>query len=349
MTSLKLPSPRIIDPQNVTSLRWGVMGPGGIAHVWVEGVLAHTGQRIEAVGSTSAERAREFAQSYGISRSYGSYDDLLADNEIDAIYVSTRQQAHRDNVLSAIAAGKHVLVEKPIATRPDHVLEIERAAHAAGVLVMEAMWTTYLPQSDIIRQLVANGEFGDIRYVQADFGQDLRDIARLHDIDGGGAAHDLGIYPMAFVSSVLPDAPTTIEAAGELAPSGVDIEIAMRLSYANGGRAYTSTSIRAFTETTAWIDGTNISVRVGSPFFIPSSIRLMNRDFNPTVQDEWIDTTGVVAHAGLSYQATAFASFLDQGLTESPWRSLAASARDAATLQTARQQFGVFLLGESRE
>ena len=349
MTTSKLPAPRIIDPHSVTSLRWGVMGPGGIAQIWVEGVLAHTGQRVDAVGSTNADRARAFADQFGIARSYGSYDDLLADPNIDAIYVSTRQQAHRDNVLAAIAAGKHVLVEKPIATRPDHVLEIERAAHAAGVLVMEAMWTTYLPQSDIIRQLVADGEFGDIRYVQADFGQDLREIERLHDIDGGGAAHDLGIYPMAFVSSVLPDAPTSIEAAGELAASGVDIEIAMRLAYANGGRAYTPTSIRAFTETTAWIDGTNISVKIGAPFFIPSSVRLYHRDFNPTVQDEWIDTTGVVAHAGLSYQATAFASFLDQGLTESPWRSLAQSARDAATLQTARQQFGVYLLGESRD
>lgn len=325
------------------------MGPGHIAHTWVGGVRAHTGQRVVAVGSSLFERAREFAEHFDIPRVFGNYDDLLADSEIDAVYISTRQQAHRDNVLQAIAAGKHVLVEKPIATRSDHVREIAMAARSAGVLVMEALWTTYLPQSDIIRQLMANGDLGEVRLVQADFGQDLRHVERLYDIDGGGVGHDLGIYTVSFIGSVLPKQPSTISALGSLAESGVDEELAIRLTYADDASALAMSSMRSFTDTSAWIDGSKLALRVESPFFVPTSLKLVERELGGAVLDEWTDTTGIARHEGLSYQATAFASFLDQGLTESPWRNLDDSARDAGIIEEARHQIGAYLLGEKRD
>lgn len=203
-----LPSPRLIDPLDVASLRWGVMGPGGIADTWVTTVLTNTNQQVVAVGSTNAERARAFAEKFGLPKAYGSYDDLLADPDVDVVYISTRQHTHRDNALQAIAAGKHVLIEKPIATLPEDARAIRDAARASGLFVMEAMWTTYLPQSDIIRQLVADGVFGDIRFVQADHSQDLRHVDRLFDPHGGGVSHDMGIYPTAFASSFFPASPS---------------------------------------------------------------------------------------------------------------------------------------------
>lgn len=343
-----LPSPRLLDPLNVPSLRWGVMGPGGIADTWVGTVLKNTNQQIIAAGSTSAERAQAFADKFGLPKAYGSYDDLLADPEIDIVYIATRQHTHRDNVLQAIAAGKHVLVEKPIATLAEDARIIRDAARASGLFVMEAMWTTYLPQSDIIRQLVADGVFGDIRLVQADLGQDLRDVERLFDINGGGVSHDVGIYPTAFVSSFFPGEPLTISAMGDVTKDGVDSEILIRTSYANGGNGYAFSSIKNFSMSAAWVDGTHASLEVGHPFPIPASLTLYNREFNPQPVAHWHDETGIIGHQGLCYQALAAAHFIDQGMTESPWRDLDQSVIDIETIASARHQIGAYYPGESR-
>lgn len=324
------------------------MGPGGIADTWVGTVLKHTNQRVVAVGSTNSERARSFAEKFGLPTSYGSYGDLLADPEIDIVYIATRQHTHKDNVLQAIAAGKHVLVEKPIATLAEDARTIRDAARASGLFVMEALWTTYLPQSDVIRQLIADGVFGDIRMVQADHSQDLRAISRLFDPNGGGASHDLGIYSTSFVSSFFPQEPLTIDAMGYVTKDGVDSEILIRTDYANGGRAYASSSITNFGHNSAWVDGTHASLRVAAPFYIPTSLALYPREFITEPVAVWTDETGIVAHAGLFYQALAAAHFIGQGLTESPWRDLDQSVYDIETIATARHQIGAYYPGESR-
>ncbi len=343
-----LPSPRLTDPLTVPSLKWGVMGPGGIADAWTATVLKNTNQQIIAVGSTSAERASAFAEKFGLRHWYGSYEDLLANPEVDAVYISTRQHTHRSNVLQALAAGKHVLVEKPIATLAEDARAIRDAARASGLFVMEALWTTYLPQSDIIRTLVADGVFGDIRLVQADHSQDLRDVPRLFDPHGGGASHDLGIYPTSFISSLLPTEPLTVDAMGYVSKDDVDTEILIRTDYANGARAYASSSITNFGHNTAWVDGTHASLRLGNPFFLPTTLALYQRSFQGEPVATWADQTGIVAHHGLFYQTVAFSKFLADGLTESPWRNLDASVIDIETIATARHQIGVYYPGEVR-
>jgi predicted dehydrogenase len=210
------------------------------------------------------------------------------------------------------------------------------------------LWTTYLPQSDIIRRLVADGVFGDIQLVQADFGQDLRDRERLFDINGGGASHDVGIYSTSFVSSFFPESPVTIDAIGDVSESGVDSEITIRTSYAGGGNGYAFSSIKAFSITQAWVAGTGASLEVAHPFFMPTSLALYRPEFNTAPVARWHDETGITAHDGLFYQADAAAYFIGQALTESPWRNLDASVRDIETIATARHQFGVFYPGEVR-
>lgn len=343
-----LPSPRLIDPLDVPSLRWGVMGPGGIANTWVTTVLKNTNQQIVAVGSTNFERARDFADQFGIPSFYGSYEDLLADPDVDIVYIATRQHTHRDNALQAIAAGKHVLIEKPIATLPEDARAIREAARASGLFVMEALWTTYLPQSDIIRQLVADGVFGDIRLVQADHSQDLRHVERLFDPNGGGVSHDVGIYPTAFASSFFPGEPLTIHAMGSVTKDDVDSEIVIRTDYANGGRAFASSSITHFGHNSAWVEGSHASLRLGSPFFLPTSLSLYAREFVTEPVAHWRDETGIVGHQGLFYQALAVAQFIAQGLTESPWRDLDASVLDIETIAAARHLIGVYYPGEAR-
>lgn len=322
------------------------MGPGLIASWWLSTVQKNSTQRVIAAGSTDAGRAKAFAEEFGLPKSYGSYADLLADDEIDIVYISTRQHTHRDNVLQCLAAGKHVLVEKPIATLPDDARAIRAAARASGLFVMEALWTTYLPQSDIIRQLVADNVLGDIRMIQADHSQDLRDVDRLFEPHGGGASHDLGIYSTSFVSSLLPGSPLAVSAFGDVTDERIDTEIAIRTDHAGGARAYASSSIINFGHNSAWVDGTHASLRVGNPFYIPTSLSLFRREFITEPVAEWRDETGIVAHQGLFYQAVAAAHFIERGLTESPWRDLDQSVIDIETIATARHQIGAWYPGE---
>lgn len=342
-----LPAPTHPDPLSVPSLGWGIIGPGRIAEAFVSSVLEFTGQRVTAIASTDHARARAFADRFNVATAYGSYDELFADPAVDVIYVATRQNRHLAPVLAAIAAGKHVLVEKPLALLPADARAIRDAAAASNVLVMEAMWTSYLPQSYIIRQLIADGVLGDIRFVQADLGQDLRGNDRMFDpLGGGGTSHDMGIYPVAFASQFFDHAPTSIAAVGSLCETGVEDEIVMRLGYAGGASAVALASARAATQTTAWVDGELASLRLDGPFFVPTTLTLLEHDFNPAVAATWTDTSPVQAHNGLSYQATALAGFVAEGLRQSPFRSLDDSVRDIETITTARHQIGAIYPGE---
>ena len=192
----------------------------------------HTRQRLVAVGSRSLDRAQSFAAAHGADRAYGSYDELVADPEIDAIYVASPHSEHRMQALLAIAAGKPVLVEKAFSRNAAEAGEVADAARAAGVPAMEAMWTRFLPQTDVIRQLLDDGVLGEVITVLADHGQcfDPDPAGRLFNPDlAGGALLDLGVYPVSFASFILGN-PDGVSAAGSLTDTGVDAQASMVLT-----------------------------------------------------------------------------------------------------------------------
>ena len=345
MLPTSLPAPRLIDPNSVPSLRWGIIGPGGIAATFADSVHKHTAQRIVAVASQTPGKAEAFATPRGIPHALTSYEELVSHPEVDVVYVSTTQQFHKPHALLAIAAGKHVLVEKPFATNPEDAQEIADAASAEGVLAMEAMWTRYLPQSDVIRQILSDGILGDISIVLSDFGQDLRHISRLMDPADGGALLDLGIYNFAFISQVL-GAARSVRTVGSLTDTGVDETSTSFLDFESGAQAVATVSLNAFTPTSASISGTVGRLNIHEPFFTPSGLTLFASEFNPTPVATWRDETGIPAHEGLSYQATALASFVDQRLTDSPLRPLSEVVSDIGLIRLARHQIGAFLLSE---
>lgn len=345
MLPSSLPAPRLIDPSSVTPLRWGIIGPGGIAETFADSVHKHTTQRIVAVASQTPGKADAFATPRGIAYALSSYDALVNHPEVDVVYVATTHQFHKEHALLAIAAGKHVLVEKPLATNPTDAQEIVDAAAAAGVLAMEALWTRYIPQSDVMRQIFAEGILGDISLVISDFGQDLRHVPRLMDPVAGGGLLDLGIYNFAFSSFVLGNA-TSISTVGSLTSTGVDETTTSVLSYASGAHAVATVSMAAFTPTAASVSGSLGRLNIHEPFFVPSGLTLFSSEFNPAPVASWRDETGVPAHEGLSYQATALASFVDQGLTDSPLRPLAEAVNDNALIYQARHHIGAILNGE---
>ncbi len=316
------PTPNLIDPASVTSYRWGIMGAAGIAEAFVTGVQKHAKQQIVAVASRTPGKAAEFAARFNL-QSHDNYEDLLARDDIDVIYIPTLPSQHKDHALLAIAAGKHVLIEKPVTLIPREAAEIFAAAKAKGVLAMEAMWTRYLPQYDIIRQLVANEALGEIELVNVSMAQANLDQARLWKKGHGDPFTDMGIYPISFCQTFLGN-PTKITAQGVLNQDGIDEEVSVQLQYASGARAYVLVSGRAAIPGIGQIAGTKAKLDVGPEFFIPSKLELRSVDFN-SAPTTWKDESAVIGHEGLSYQATALASFLDQGLLESPYESHAES------------------------
>jgi predicted dehydrogenase len=151
-------------------LRWGILAPGEIAAAFVHTLRTNTDQRIVAVASRSKDRAVAFGRDFGISKSYDSYEQLLGDDNVHIVYIAAPHSEHRKLALMAISAGKHVLVEKPITVTADEARDVAHAARRAGVFAMEAMWTRYLPQTDIVRQLLADGALGEVSLVTADLG-----------------------------------------------------------------------------------------------------------------------------------------------------------------------------------
>ena len=343
MIPTSLPTPRILDPHSVPKLRWGVLGPGSIAATFVDTVHKHTQQRITATASRVAERAEAFARTHGIPTAYAGYEQLVTDPNVDVVYIATTQEFHMDHALLAIEAGKHVLIEKPMAITGDQAQRIADAAAAHKVLAMEAMWTRYLPHIDVIRQLLDDGVFGDITMVQADFGHNATGKRLWNDADGG-ALLDLGIYPLAWCSMAL-GAPTSVSATGHLSTNGIDEQSVIRMEYASGAQAVVTTSLRSMGTVRASIAGREATLDSHVPFFTPSGFTLRTSVFEPA-QHEFRDTTGILAHEGLSYQATHLAQYVGEGRLDSPFRPLQEVVSDIKVIDTARHQIGALLLHE---
>ncbi len=342
----ELPSSRIPDPLAAPSLRWGVLAPGWIAHQMVS-ALQRSSQKVVAVGSRSAERAREFADAYGIERAYGSYDALVSDPGVDVVYVASPHSEHRAQALLAIAAGKHVLVEKAFTRNAAEAREVVAAARAAKVVCMEAMWPRYAPRYDIVRQLLADGALGDIVSVHADHSQLIPEsrAPRLHDPDlAGGAMLDLGVYPVSFVSFVL-GAPSVVKAVGTLTHRGVDSTVsAVATGFADHPQAVATitTTLAAASGVTAMIAGTEGRIELDGRFYAPGPVRLVRPDGSSVTAPQ----VGAESTDALMYQASHLATLAAEGATESHLLPLDEVVSVMATMDDLRFQVGNRLPGE---
>ena len=333
-----LPEPTHTPLRGGPVLRWGILGPGQIANDWVETVQANTDQRIIAVGSRSLERAERFAAAHGIPRWYGSYEHFVEDPDVDIVYIAAPHSEHRRLAELAISAGKHVLIEKPIATSAHEAELIADAARAAGVFAMEAMWSRFLPQTTIIAKLLEDGVLGELHGATADFGSDFPFDASSRIFNpalGGGGLLDLGVYTLWFTTFALGD-PISIATRGRLASTGVDDEAVVDLTFSNGARGISFTSISTATSVEGLITGDAARIAVETPFIAPGGFRLEAEGEALTWQDE----TDLRWRGGLCYVAPAVAAHIAAGRLEAPEHPLAASERVMRLIDTARAQLG---------
>lgn len=266
-----------------SDIRWGIAGPGRIAELVVQDFAFVPGARPVAVGSRSAERAADFARRHGLPRSYGSYAELLADPDVDVVYVATPHAQHVAVARTALRAGKALLVEKAFAVTPAGAAEVIDLARSTGTFVMEGMWTRFQPAVVALRKLVADGAVGEVRSVQADLGispaydptDRLFDLAR-----GGGALLDLTVYAVSFAQMLL-GTPSSVTAHGSLFPSGADAEASLLLGYDDGRTATLTTSMRAYLPGQARVFGTTGWIDVLPRFHHPETIVLHRTGAEP--------------------------------------------------------------------
>ncbi|MBC9819946.1 Gfo/Idh/MocA family protein [Terrabacter sp. MAHUQ-38] len=343
---LQLPEPRTPDPHDAPAIRWGVLGPGGIAHTFADAVAVGTASSVVAVGSRSRERAQDFADEFEIGRAYGSYEELVADPDVDAVYVASPHSEHRNHALLALEAGKPVLVEKAFTRSAAEAREVLAAAESRNLLVVEAMWSRFLPHYDVVRHVVETGLIGDLVTVFADHGQRLYPggPARLSQPElAGGALLDLGVYPVSFADLVL-GAPASVSAVGGLTDLGVDATTTITVTGGSGAHGVLSCTMAAVTPCSAVVAGTEARLELSGTFYAPgSTIRLVNR-----VGEVIDERPGGLADdvRGFSYEAAEFARCLVAGERESPIMPHATTLRVMETMDEVRRQVGVVYPGE---
>jgi len=300
-------------------LRWGVIGTGGIARAFVLDLQGLPDARLVAVGSRTPTAAQAFTADLPGARPHGSWADLVADDTVDAVYVATPHATHAEAALLAIAAGKHVLVEKPFTMDAAQARAVVAAARAADVLCLEAMWTRFLPHVRRIRELIADGAIGEVCTVTADHGQwFVRDPEHrlFNPALGGGALLDLGIYPVSWASMVL-GRPSQVLAASDPAFTGVDAQTSMVLRHPGGAHAVLTCSLRSATPRRAFIAGTEGAIDVDPTFYALTSFTLRRRD-GLVERFSSPPEAGAGPGKGLRFEAAEVGLRVRQGELESP-------------------------------
>jgi predicted dehydrogenase len=317
-------------------IRWGILGAGGIAGTVGTDIVDTPGNEVAAVGARDLERASALADQLGAGRAYGSYAELVADPEVDVVYVATTHGQHHEHALLALRAGKAVLVEKAFTLNARQARDVVAEARQRRLFCMEAMWMRLNPLIIRARQIAASGRIGDLISVHADlshlFPYDPKH--RLYDLAaGGGALLDLGVYPVTFAWLFL-GRPDTVQVTGALAPTGADTAVAMQWGYRDGRFAQLSCSARGTNPLTGLVTGTEGWISIG---------RRIHRAPFITVHDENGDDelSQTIEGGGFDHEVTEVARCLRAGELESPLVPLDETVAVLELLDDVRAQLGV--------
>lgn len=314
-------------------IRWGFLGAGGIA-ASMAADLIHGNNTLYAVAARDAGRAAAFAAQFGASHSHGDYRAVVEDPDVDIVYVATTHPFHREQALMAIEAGKHVLIEKPLALNAAHAGEVLTAARQKGVFAMEAVWMRANPLILKAHEIVTRGVIGDVVAIQADFSIEVAfdPTHRLYDLaNGGGALLDLGIYPIHFALLFLGH-PDLQQVLGTLSPTGSDAVAALQWGYRSGAVAQLRCATTAWAPGRATVIGTTGSMSVEPWFVNPERLVVTTSEGESRVEGE-----------GTAYgpQVQEVERCLRAGLLESPLAPHAETIAALELVDRARADLGV--------
>lgn len=331
-------------------VRWGLLSTARINERLIPAIRA--AGRSELVGVASRDRAKaiSYAEKWGISRAFGSYEAMLADPEIDAVYISLPNGYHCEWSVKAADAGKHVLCEKPLALTVEEVDRMADAARRNGVVLQEAAMYRYHPQTHKVKELVSQGAIGEVRVIQGIFSFTLfnRPDVRLDPEIGGGSLWDIGSYPVSFARTMLGANPVEVFAWQVTGDEGVDMTFTGQMRFAGGAVAQFMSSFQAVPRWQVEILGSNGRITLDQPYTNvvdePGHVTVLRG--SSATHTTFGDSTAHLIHEELTLQGNAYqyeieamaASILDGA---PPTISLADSRNNVATLlalyQSARE------------
>ena len=318
-------------------IRWGILATGNIARKFTMGLQQLPGAIIQAVGSRTLASAVAFAHEFDIADFHGSYEELVANPEIDVIYVATPHTYHKACVSLCLEAGKHVLCEKPIATNSEESIAMIQLAREKNLFLMEAMWTRFLPSIVQLRNWLNEGLIGDVRFLQADFGfyADFEPKNRKFNPQlAGGALLDLGIYPISLAYMVFGKSPVQTSSFAHLGRTNVDELSAYMFGYENGAVAQLSSTFSTNTPRIAHIMGTKGSIRLPLFWKAQEIIVQMNDEAEKSYKFPFAST-------GLQFQAKEVMDCIRTGKTESQIMSLDESQAIMKMMDSFRSEWGM--------
>ena len=325
-----------------TPLRLGILGCANIAKQFARDVAESKEVSIQAVASRDLTKAQAFAQSFRLASAHGSYEALLADQGLDAVYIPLPNSLHAEWAIRAMQAGKHVLCEKPLALNLTEVKRMFEVARQHNVMLLEAYPYWFQPQTRDLLACLSHDKIGNIRSVQASFGFTVGNTdtnIRMKPDLGGGALLDAGSYPLSLIRLVMGCAPERVMAHATWAATGVDISMTATLFYADGRRAQMSCAMDTANHRHATIVGSHGTVETEylnhtsdshiHPWgYLPSQLRVRQGIANHIAFEEIHSASG----SGFRFAAEAFAQVVRERDMAAIERAAAASHDIAATL-----------------
>ncbi len=325
-------------------VKWGIVGTGNISSQFAEGLQLVENAQIAAVASRSVESAKAFAQKYGVAKSYGSYEDMAKDADLDIIYIGTPHPQHYDNVLLFLDAGFAVICEKPLGVNAALTEKMIAKAGEKDVFFMEGMWTRFFPAFRKALEWVRLGRIGQPKMISAMFGYDgtgnKSQWRFAHDM-AGGALLDVGIYPLAMTFAMFGTDPVKVSTAAYI-ENGVDEYNTFTFEYEDGRIAVLSDGIGIKLNNSVFIGGTEGSVLFGESWWHPDRAELA----------PWGDADcGISADrevfyqpypaTGFQYEAQAVQEYVLQGLKEAPEMPLDETLKIARMMDRLRKEWGL--------
>lgn len=318
------------------TIRWGILGAGGIAASFATGLSFLDDAELVAVGSRAAHTAEAFGERFNIPHRHASYEALVNDPDVDVIYVASPHPYHHPHTLLCLNAGKAVLCEKPFTINATEAADLIRVAREKRLFLMEAMWTRFLPLFVRLRAMLAEGVIGDVRIVHADFSfrAEFNPQGRLFAPElGGGALLDAGIYPVSMASMIL-GTPTEVTGYAHLGETGVDEQAAIVQRYAGGQLALLATATRTAGPQQVIIRGTTGYITINN--WLRGTQMTISRPGQP---DELIEEP--LVGNGYNYEAAEVMRCLRAGELESPIMPLDETLTLMQTLDRIRAPWGL--------
>ena len=318
-------------------IRWGILGTGKIAQAMATALRDVPGAQLVAVASRNAQGAESFGAQFDVPHRHASYQALADDAGVDIVYIATPHTLHAENALMCLAAGKHVLCEKPFTMHAREAQAVVNLAREKNLFLMEAMWSRFLPAVQEARRLITEGAIGSVQQLQADIGFVASfppEHRLLNPALGGGALLDIGIYPLSMAAFFLGPV-TQVQTLAEMGPTGVDEQAVFSLLHEGGGSSSCACSMRALTPTELTITGTTGRIRLPGRFYKPDHLIV-----EPMHGERRVVAAPYLGN-GYTHEAMEAMRCIRAGLLESPLMPHAETLDLMAVLDTMRAQVGL--------